>query len=357
MLLARATIPQTEPDERSIPMSLQIVSKPPSVRAFGPHALLIYDKRLSRAAGGFADWASQFPAAWAVEGGERLKDARGFARAVERLADEAGSWPPRETTIVAAGGGSVGDFAGFLASVFKRGVGLVHVPTTWLSALDSAHGGKTALNVRGFKNQIGTFYPAKDAIACKPWLFAQPPERARDALGELAKIALIDGGAWTRALIVEAGREDEAIWQALPFAVRAKMKVVARDPFERKGDRQTLNLGHTLGHALESECGVPHGQAVAEGLCFAVEWSAQRGLLPRRRLLEIEEFLNDRIGLRDERRSRLSASRLKAALALDKKRAGKGATFVFLRGWGAPARAAVSFDEIVREARRQGRVR
>ena len=90
--------------------------------------------------------------------------------------------------------GTVGDFAGFLASILKRGVPLIHIPTTLLAAMDSAHGGKTALNVREFKNQVGTFYPAHGILLVRSLFEELPAMQIRSAIGEMAKMALIEGG-------------------------------------------------------------------------------------------------------------------------------------------------------------------
>ena len=337
--------------------TLSVSNRLPAPKGFGPCAVLIYDRKLVRLVPGFKAWASRFPASWPVTAGERLKSVRNFPSAVERLAKIAGGWPPRETVIVAVGGGSVGDFAGFLASVFKRGVRLQHLPSTWLSALDSAHGGKTALNVGGFKNQIGTFYAAERTLLCRPLLGGQPRARAREATGELAKIALIDGGAWARRLKVREGREGEAIWKALSPAIEAKLRIVRRDPRETSGGRQVLNLGHTFGHVLESELGLAHGDAVAHGLDFALAWSAHRRLLSQPAFEDLRSFHREGMFFRSPPPPPLSERKLRAALSQDKKRERSGIVFIFVRGWGRTERVTVTIDEIVAEARRQGRVR
>jgi 3-dehydroquinate synthase len=315
--------------------------------------VFIYDRVLEEKHSG---WIETFPFRFAVDSGERLKSLESFSTFCERLSSSGFDLPSRQMTVVAAGGGSVGDFAGFFASVYKRGVRLVHVPTTWLAAIDSAHGGKTALNVGGAKNQIGTFYPAAVTCLVRDVLESSGEERINDAMGELAKIALIDGGAWVRQLERSRLYGAELMWKFLKPAVDSKMKVVRKDSFEEKGLRQVLNLGHTLGHALESAFELSHGTAVAQGVFFALDYSRQKKFL-KEAAFERAMSLMGLLGLAPHPRA-LEAGDLKRALLSDKKRDKKEAvTFVFLRGFGRPERKSVRVDDVVAEARRQGWVR
>ncbi|MCX7978645.1 MAG: hypothetical protein N2578_06535, partial [Bdellovibrionaceae bacterium] len=131
----------------------------------GQGAVLIYDRHLDSICPGFI---RKFPLRYAVSGGEGLKDAARFFAHMERLAKITAKADLPRPRIIAMGGGSVGDFSGFVASVWKRGTPLVHIPSTWLAAMDSAHGGKTALNLSGIKNQIGTFYSAESVHLIQP---------------------------------------------------------------------------------------------------------------------------------------------------------------------------------------------
>lgn len=336
--------------------SLHFVQQLPRPAHFGGDVVLIYDRRLERAVPGFTDWARKFPARMAVTAGEGLKDLRAFPSHCEKLMGVAQNMSARRMTIVVAGGGSVGDFGGFIASVFKRGVRLVQIPTTWLAAIDSAHGGKTALNVCGGKNQIGTFYPAADIYLVSKLLGAQPESRAMEALGELAKIALIDGGPWVRRLERARGEAPGTLLlRFLRDAIAAKYRVVRRDPLEKSGVRQVLNLGHTFGHVLEARFGFAHGMAVAQGMCFALEWSRSLGVLSAREYSRAEELLTVVCGLaRTALHGSLTSAEARRLLALDKKSSAAGmVTFVFLRGFGRPLRRDVAIDEIVNELKRQ----
>lgn len=310
--------------------------------------LLVFDRRLRKPHGA---WIRRFPRAYGVRSGEQLKDLGRFPSHAEKLLDLAAGVSPRRLTVVAFGGGSVGDFAGFFASVLKRGVKLVQVPSTWLAALDSAHGGKTALNAGGYKNQIGTFHPAETVHLCREVLSKLGERRFREARPEAVKAALLDGEPLTRALrAVETGDD---LWRVLPRLIRAKMKIVEKDPRETKGLRHLLNLGHTVGHVLESETGAAHGEAVGLGLRFALEWSSELGLLrdPENYadfpgLPSAEELRDALRGVRD----------FGKGLLQDKKigRSGK-IRFIFLKRPGYPEIREVPVKEILREIRRQRR--
>ncbi len=336
----------------------------PRPSEFGPFAVLIYDRVLLKKVPGFRAWVKKFPVAFAVTAGESLKSLTSFEEFIARLVDKTAAFPVSSLTIVGAGGGSVGDFAGFVASVFKRGVALVHLPTTWLAALDSAHGGKTALNVGGAKNQIGTFYPASRVYLVREALIAQPEARTREAFGELAKIALIDGEgpgrAWVRRLERSRLRGGALLWKFLPEAVAAKYRVVNRDPLEKKRIRQVLNLGHTLGHVIEAHHSLAHGEAVGQGLLFALEWSRSKGWLAPAEHRWITDWLDRQFGL-ISRAGELGAIPQSAARALlnrDKKRDRAGTVlFIFLNRPGRTRIESVTLGELLDEARRQGWVR
>lgn len=322
------------------------------------HALVIYDQYLPRVSPKFRAWIARFPYRYQVKSGEELKDLEAFAHHARKLSKIAEPLAPRKMTVVAVGGGSVGDFAGFFASIYKRGVALVHVPSTWLAAVDSSHGGKTALNSFGAKNQFGTFYPASRVVFVRSLLEAQPPERASEALAELAKIALIDGGSWTRSLERTRLRNEKLLWKFLRPAIESKMKIVKRDPHEKSGIRQLLNLGHTVGHVFEAAHGWAHGRAIAQGLFFALDFGVERGEISPREAERVRALLEGPCGLTREKIAALPERKIRSLLTRDKKREVSGeVTFIFLKKRGRAERTSVSIDMIVREAERQGWVR
>lgn len=328
---------------------------PPWNAGWAADGLLIHDRVLAKGPA-FRAWAKRFPATYAVKGGEGLKDIRAFPGHVLRIQKLAGGFANRRLTIVVAGGGSVGDFGGFVASVFKRGVRLVHVPTTWLAALDSAHGGKNGLNVGGVKNQLGTIYPAAEVHHVAAFLKTQPLERAFEAGGEVLKMAMLKGGATARASW-PAGRGFDGLWKALPAVIRGKTSIVAKDPFEKTGVRHLLNLGHTMGHVFESALGIPHGTAVTLGLAFAADFSRAKGICTESAYARIAShplwpaLITPGMMLRA---LSIPGSAMRRGLLQDKKRTGGSKVrFVFLKDVGRPVIREVTVDEIVREARRQ----
>ncbi|MDH7514664.1 MAG: hypothetical protein QHI48_02140 [Bacteroidota bacterium] len=241
---------------------------------FDESCVVFADRRLPN------EFLSRLPDPILVEGGETLKTLS----EVEKLADLATSRrSTRPMTLVAVGGGSVGDAVGFLASILWRGVGLRHIPTTLLAMADSAHGGKTAMNTMGAKNQLGTYYEAERIYIVEEFLATLSPAQRRDGLTEMLKALMIAGTETIRRLTPE---DIEALC-FLPYesiaahlrplldeAIRIKRDIVAADPREERGIRTVLNLGHTLGHALETASRVSHGTAVAWGLAAALELSA-----------------------------------------------------------------------------------
>lgn len=175
--------------------------------------------------------------------------------------------------IVAIGGGALSDGVGTLASLWKRGCSWSIVPTTWLSAIDAAHGGKTALNFMG-KNQLGSFHPPQNIFIDTKCMESLPEIEAWHAVGELHKTALLSpshlNAYWTD---LEATKDLDAVAllrKHFQDAIAYKYSVVEKDPFEKEGLRRILNLGHTLGHILEKSESWPHGYAVLRGLSFSL---------------------------------------------------------------------------------------
>ena len=200
----------------------------------------------------------------AVEGGEKLKSWSSFKRLVEALLRARIN---RTDTIVAIGGGSVGDCVGFAASVVKRGVSWVNIPTTLLAQVDSSIGGKTAINSRYGKNLIGSFYPADQTLICPELLTSLDQRQCRSGLAEIIKIALIaDPDFFTE--LHNHSLKTVMSSKLIQRAIELKIKVIGDDLSESlTGSRQNLNLGHTYGHAFERlDTTLLHGEAVALGL-------------------------------------------------------------------------------------------
>ncbi len=235
----------------------------------------------------------------------------------------------RSDVVAAVGGGVVGDLAGFCAATYQRGVRCVQVPTTLVAQVDSAYGGKTGVDLPEAKNYVGAYHQPSAVIADTNALSTLPPEELAAGYAEVVKTSLIAGGElWER---VRSG-EDPASPAVIAACARTKLRIVARD--ERDGGlRQVLNLGHTIGHAIETVTGYAryrHGEAVALGLLAALRLSGQGELRS-----EVRELLASR-GL-PVALDGTDPDAVVMATARDKKRAGEGPVpFVLL---DAPGRA------------------
>jgi shikimate kinase/3-dehydroquinate synthase len=217
-----------------------------------------------------------------LRGGEPAKRLR----AVERLLEDAAALGMERTDAwIAVGGGVTGDVVGTAAALYHRGAPLVHVPTTWLAQADSAIGGKAAVDLSRAKNAAGAFWPPVAVIADTATLRTLPRARLLDGMAESLKCGLIgDPALWTlieergKAALGTANPDETSRYAIVEGAARLKLGVVERDPYER-GERRNLNLGHTIGHALEVESGyrLTHGPAVILGLRAVAAISARRG--------------------------------------------------------------------------------
>ncbi len=194
----------------------------------------------------------------------------------------------RKTTVVALGGGVVGDLAGYAAATFLRGVSLIQVPTTLLSQVDSSVGGKTGINHPLGKNMIGAFHQPKLVLIDTDTLATLPQREFLAGLAEVIKYGLIRDLTFFEWLESHASallqRQHEAMSHAILTSCHNKADVVAADPLEQTGERALLNLGHTFGHAIEAGMGYGvwlHGEAVAAGTLLAAELSHRLGRLTR----------------------------------------------------------------------------
>ncbi len=189
----------------------------------------------------------------------------------------------RNSTIVALGGGVIGDMAGFAAASYQRGIHLIQIPTTLLAQVDSSVGGKTAVNHPLGKNMIGAFYQPRAVIADTATLDTLPDRELSAGIAEIIKYGLIRDlpfFEWLRQNMDKLLQRDAgALAYAIEHSCRNKAEVVAADEKE-SGQRALLNLGHTFGHAIEAGLGYGqwlHGEAVAAGMCMAAKLSQQLG--------------------------------------------------------------------------------
>ncbi|MEQ8233993.1 MAG: 3-dehydroquinate synthase [Gammaproteobacteria bacterium] len=227
----------------------------------------------------------------AVEDGEGAKSFANFERLMGELIAHR---IERGATIVALGGGVVGDLTGFVAACYQRGVAFVQVPTTLLAQVDSAVGGKTAINHALGKNMVGAFHQPRAVVADTRTLATLPPRELAAGLAEVIKYGLIRDYPfleWLEGnLDAVLARDDAALAHVIRRSCENKAEVVAADERER-GERALLNLGHTFGHAIETAVGYGtwlHGEAVAAGTCMAARLSARLGKLADADVARIE---------------------------------------------------------------------
>ncbi len=327
----------------------------PSVRAFPSETVLFFDSVLMKDQKTKA-WINRFPNKLALRSGENLKTLKSFSLVLEKL----GKLKFAQTTnltFIALGGGSVGDFVGFLASVYLRGRRLIQIPSTWLAAIDSAHGGKNGLNLPSGKNQIGTFYSAEQTYIVAQLLRSQPEVRLKEAYGEFLKMAIINDPTAFRSLEKRKGEISQAtMLSLLPQLIQNKNKIVQVDPFEKTGHRRILNLGHTMGHVVESYYGWPHGLCVMLGLLFCVRWSYHLQICNEETYIRVSNIIEDiwpEENLADDLAG-IPTAILQSKLSKDKKRtANKELDFIFIRKIGYVVRRKVSLNDILNEVKRQ----
>ncbi len=192
----------------------------------------------------------------------------------------------RGCTLIALGGGVVGDMAGFAAASYQRGVDFIQIPTTLLAQVDSSVGGKTGVNHALGKNMIGAFHQPNSVIADTSTLATLPDPELSAGLAEIIKYGLIvdaDFFDWLEQnMTALLARDEQALIYAIKRSCEIKADIVASDEHER-GRRALLNLGHTFGHAIEAVAGYGnwlHGEAVAAGTAMAMDLSCRMGALP-----------------------------------------------------------------------------
>jgi 3-dehydroquinate synthase len=203
----------------------------------------------------------------------------------------------RDCTVVALGGGVVGDMAGFAAACYQRGVSFVQVPTTLLSQVDSSVGGKTGVNHPGGKNLIGAFHQPSVVLADTRTLASLPPRELRAGLAEVIKYGLICDAVFFEWLEVHMDEllagDSAALAHVIQRSCEIKAEIVGRDEREH-GDRALLNLGHTFGHAIESATGYKewlHGEAIGAGLLMAAAMSRECGLMNAAEVVRVQRLV------------------------------------------------------------------
>ena len=230
----------------------------------------------------------------------------------------------RKTTLIALGGGVVGDMTGFAAATYQRGVPFIQVPTTLLAQVDSSVGGKTGVNHPLGKNMIGAFHQPECVIIDTDTLSTLPDKELSAGLAEVIKYGLSGDAEFFVWLEQNLDKLLQRDTQALAYAIERsctdKARVVAADERET-GSRALLNLGHTFGHAIETGAGYGawlHGEAVAAGMCMAADLSRRMGWLAPHEFERIEKLIQ-RAQLPTRAPRTLSAAQLRELMSVDKK--------------------------------------
>ncbi|WP_373506888.1 3-dehydroquinate synthase [Thiocapsa sp.] len=242
----------------------------------------------------------------------------------------------RDCTLIALGGGVVGDMAGFAAACYQRGVAFIQVPTTLLAQVDSSVGGKTGINHPAGKNMIGAFHQPRAVIADTSTLATLPQRELSAGLAEVLKYGLIRDAVflgWLETHMAELlARDADALAYIIRRSCEIKAEIVAADEHEA-GQRALLNLGHTFGHAIETATGYGtwlHGEAVGVGICMAADLSARLGWLTEADVGRIRRLVTS-AGLPVTAPADLSAERFLELMAVDKKVQGGQLRLVLLQ--------------------------
>lgn len=291
-------------------------------------------------------WA---PVVFQVPDGEAHKNVESWLALVDALLD---ARLDRRTPVLAFGGGVTGDLVGFAAATAQRGLPLVQVPTTLLAMVDSSVGGKTGVNTRHGKNLLGAFHQPTLVYAALDTLRTLPDAEVRCGLGEVVKHALIAGegclASVERLAPQLAARDEDALAHVVADSVKTKARIVEEDPREQ-GVRALLNLGHTLGHAVETVAGygaLRHGEAVALGLVAIVRYADREGWLDDPGLVARLERLLGRLDLPVRPPAGLDRDALAAAVGFDKKRDRGKVRLAVVRSPGNVELRSIATDEV-----------
>ena len=245
----------------------------------------------------------------------------------------------RNSTLIALGGGVVGDICGFAAATYQRGVNFIQVPTTLLAQVDSSVGGKTGVNHPSGKNMIGAFHQPSCVIADMQSLHSLPERELKAGLAEVIKYGLIDDAEFFQWISDNIETLLKLAPEKLAHTVHRcctnKARIVAADERE-SGQRALLNLGHTFGHAIETANGYGvwlHGEAISAGICLAAKFSALAGYLPQSKIASIEQILQA-AGLPVKPPAEMTSEQCHSLMYRDKKVRDNVLTLVLLQSIG-----------------------
>ncbi len=247
----------------------------------------------------------------------------------------------RNSFILGIGGGIVSDIAGFTASVYMRGIKFGFISTSLLSQVDASVGGKNGVNLQGLKNMLGVFNQPEFVICDHEMLSTLPDYEYINGIAELVKTAILDSSEFLEYIFNQRdkilNRDKEALHESILRCVKFKAAIVEKDEKENSL-RRILNLGHTMGHAIEKTTGINHGYAISAGIGFICDLSSSMGLMNKGEGEKIKSLL-EYFGLPSGLKSINGADdipKLTKAIAVDKKKQGNSVNFVLLESAGNP---------------------
>lgn len=278
-----------------------------------------------------------------ISQGESTKNFLNLESLLNFLAE---NYVKRNDTIIALGGGVVGDLAGFAAAIYLRGIDVVQIPTTLLAMVDSAIGGKTGIDLPTGKNMAGAFYQPKMVIADTETLKTLPPQHFAAGMGEVIKYGIIGKND-----ILDRIKQCD-IEEQIAECVRLKCCAIGQDERDETGVREILNAGHTVAHAMEklSEYTIPHGKAVAMGLVAEAKMAVELGLA--------EPAVYDRILAAVKscdlyEKIPYSPKKMAEAMRADKKNRGEEITFVLPQRIGECVRKTLTVQQVIQLLKKQ----
>ena len=325
------------------------------VEKFLPEEVSAHTAIIGRGVYESASWvkdelAKAFKYVKVLDDGEKAKELEVALKIVEALWEGGAD---RWSALGVASGGSLGDAAAFAASTYMRGIPLIMFPTTLLAMIDSALGGKTAVNWKGVKNVVGSFYHPWLVVSDLRFLDTLPPRVFKSSLAEAIKYGMTLDRQFLTYLVQNnkriLEREDEALINVIVKSSELKLGVVKEDPKERKGVREVLNFGHTVGHAIESASGFSllHGEAVALGMRVEALYSERAGFCSS--CSDALQRALERFSLIQLKPPKIDIESYRALIMKDKKRAGEYLRLPVLRDVGKWELQKVPIKEFVEE--------
>ena len=282
-----------------------------------------------------------------LKNGEANKNIEEISNIYSNLAQNELS---RKDMIIALGGGVVGDMTGYAAATWMRGIDFIQIPTTLLACVDSSVGGKTGINIREGKNLVGAFHSPKLVIIDSETLISLPEREFKAGMSEIVKHALLFDEKLLETIENFYNNKSYNKKLDIDFVLQRNCKLkshIVQIDYKEEKERMFLNFGHTIGHSLENAAGygvLLHGEAVAIGMIFAIEYGIKLGITKNKYILERAKNILSNIGLPINMPENIN---LKEAIKLDKKRNNEKINFVFLEDIGKPVVEKVDIDSII----------